>query len=185
MRLFVAVNFPPVVRDAIQSAIDGFPVTRPPWRWAAPQNWHLTLKFLGDTTPAQLDALIPALDSVRAAHAAFDLGLGAFGAFPNLRSPRVLFFDVERGADNLERLARDVDLAVQRATGLPLETRRFRAHATVARVKERLAPDVASKLAGVPPLTETVARVDTFELMESRLQRTGAVYSVVKEFALS
>jgi 2'-5' RNA ligase len=185
MRLFVAVNLSAHARDAIQSAIDDFPVENPPWRWVGPDNWHLTLKFLGETKPERVDGLIAALDAARARHPAFEMALGSFGGFPNLRSPRVLFFNIERGAQNLERLVVDIDRAVESATGLPLETRRFHAHATVARVKDALPAGVASRLPLVPPLTDAVTRVDSFELMESRLQRTGAVYSVVKEFALA
>ena len=185
MRLFVAVNLSAPARAAIQSAIDDFPVADPPWRWVGPENWHLTLKFLGETRPDRLDALVNSLGAAAARHRAFDLALGAFGGFPNLRAPRVLFFGAGRGAAEIEHLARDVDAAVARATGLPLEARRFHAHATVARVKDRLPPDVSSRLALVPALTEVITRVDRFELMESRLQRTGAVYSVVKEFALA
>jgi 2'-5' RNA ligase len=185
MRLFIAVNLPASVRDSIQSAIDEFPVRNPPWRWVGPENWHLTLKFLGETKPDRLDALNAALTAAAARHSAFDMSLGPFGGFPNLRNPRVLFYDIERGASSLEALARDVNTAVERATALPPETRRFHAHATVARVKDRLSPEISSRLARVPRLPEAVIRVDSFELMESRLQRTGAVYSVVKEFALS
>jgi 2'-5' RNA ligase len=184
VRLFVAVNLSAPARAAIQSAIDDFPIADPPWRWVGPENWHLTLKFLGETRPERLDALVTSLASAAARHPAFDLALGAFGGFPNLRSPRVLDFNVEGGHAPLEALARDIDAAVERATGLPLETRRFHAHATLARVKDRLPPDVASRLARIPALTDAVTRVDRFELMESHLQRTGAVYSVVKEFAL-
>jgi 2'-5' RNA ligase len=185
MRLFVAVNFPEPVRAAIRAALDDFPVADPPWRWAAPETWHLTLKFLGETSPGQLDRVIPALEEVRARHAAFELALGKFGAFPNLRAPRVLFFQVEAGAAQIARLARDVDAALERAISLAPEARAFHAHATIARVKEPLARPVAEQLALVPPLSHPVTRVSTFDLMESRLSRTGARYSVVKGFALS
>ena len=185
MRLFIAVNFSAPVREAIRSALRDFPVNDPPWRWAAPENWHLTLKFLGETPPARLDALNSALDEVRVRHAAFEMTLGAFDGFPSLRSPRVLFYAVEHGAGEVEALARDVDLAVERALGIPRERRPFHAHATLARVKEPLPAAVTSRLAAVPALTDAVTRVDSFELMESRLQRTGAAYSVVKEFALA
>ena len=184
MRLFVAVNLPASVRDRIQSGIDRFPVADPPWRWVGPDNWHLTLKFLGETKREHLDTLVTALNVVTTQHAAFDLSLGAFSGFPTLRAPRVLFYRVEIGSAQIERLAHDIDRAVESATGLPLEARRFHAHATVARVKDRLSTDVTSQLARVPALTEAVTRVVSFDLMESRLQRTGAVYSVVKEFAL-
>jgi 2'-5' RNA ligase len=185
MRLFVAVNLPSSVRDAIQTAIDEFPVQDPPWRWVGPENWHLTLKFLGEIRAAQIDSLDSMLYEAARRHRCFDMTLGAFGGFPNLRHPRVLFYEVERGVRELEHLAADVDAAVEKSLGLEPEKRRFHAHATVARVKEALSPDVIARFARVPPCPAGVIRVDSFELMQSRLQRTGAQYSVVKEFALS
>lgn len=185
MRLFVAVNLSPDARDAIRSAIDAFPVRNPPWRWVGPENWHLTLKFLGERHAAQIDPLNAALCEVARRHHGFDMAMGAFGGFPSLRHPRVLFYNVERGAADLVHLARDVDIAVEAAIGLAPEGRGFHSHVTVARIKDRLSPDVVARFARVSPLTEAVTRVSSFDLVESRLQRTGAVYSVVKEFALA
>jgi 2'-5' RNA ligase len=184
MRLFIAVNFDDTVRAAIRAALDHFPVDDPPWRWAAPETWHLTLKFLGETTPGQMDRLAGALGAVPARHAAFEIALGRFGAFPNLRAPRVLFYDVETGAREAAQLAGDIDRVVEGAIGLPREARPFHAHATVARVKDPLPRAIAGRLALAPPLSHPVTRVSTFDLMESRLGRTGARYSVVKQFAL-
>ena len=185
MRLFIAVNLSLQAREAIQSAIDEFPIQNPPLRWVSPDNWHLTLKFLGDTEPSRVEALRAALEEVAKKHRAFEMTLGAFGGFPNLRNPRVLYYNVEEGAKELESLAGDVDVAVERAVGLEQERRRFVAHATVARVKDPLPASVGTRLGSVPALEDAVTRVDNFELMESRLARTGATYSVVKEFALS
>ncbi|HET6463316.1 MAG TPA: RNA 2',3'-cyclic phosphodiesterase [Candidatus Krumholzibacteria bacterium] len=185
MRLFIAVNLSLEAREAIQSAIDEFPVKDPPWRWVTPDNWHLTLKFLGDTEPARVSALTNALGAVAKDHRAFEMTLGAFGGFPNLRNPRVLFYNIEQGAMELERLANDVDAAVEKALGLEREKRRFHSHVTVARVKDALPSSIATRLEVVRELTDGISRVDSFELMESRLARTGATYSVVKEFALS
>jgi RNA 2',3'-cyclic 3'-phosphodiesterase len=184
MRLFVAVDLSTKARDAIQSALDDFPVPDPPWRWVAPENWHITLKFLGERNAAQIDSLNAALGEIARRHHGFDMALGAFGGFPSLRHPRVLFYNVEHGAAELESLAGDVDAAVERAIGLALDGRGFHSHVTIARVKDRLSPDIVARFALVPPLTDAVTRVSTFRLIESRLQRTGAVYSVVKEFAL-
>jgi len=185
MRLFIAVNLSTDARDAIQNALDNFPVTNPPWRWVSPDNWHLTLKFLGETNAAQVDSLNTALGEVARRHHAFEMTLGPFGGFPSLRGPRVLFYDVERGATELRQLAEDVDVAVEKVLGLARETRAYRAHVTIARVKEALSPELATRFARVSPLTGAVTRVDSFDLIESRLARTGATYSVVKEFALA
>lgn len=185
MRLFVAVELDRAVRATIRDAIDAFPISSPPWRWTAPETWHITLKFLGETSLEDVAKVRDALAGVASRHAPFDLVLGAFGGFPNLRAPRVLFFDAASGAGPCAALARDVDTALFDAIGLARETRRFHAHATVARVKERLPGAVASKLGMVPALTGAVTRVDGVVLMESRLRPAGAEYSVVKEFALS
>jgi 2'-5' RNA ligase len=185
MRLFIAVNLSSEARDAIQTAIDNFPIQNPPWRWVSPDNWHLTLKFLGDTQPSQLDPLSSALKEVAERHRAFEMTLGSFGGFPNLRNPRALYFNIDHGARELEALANDVDVAVEQAVGLEREKRPFHAHATVARVKDALSPDIVARFARVPPLSGAGSGVDNFDLMESRLARTGATYTVVKEFALS
>jgi 2'-5' RNA ligase len=184
MRLFVAVNFDDTVRAAIRAVLDDFPVPDPPWRWAAPESWHVTLKFVGEQRESELGTIVSTLDAVRARHAAFHVTLGKFGAFPNLRAPRVLFFDVQMGVQQLTALAQDVDRSLEEAIGLERESRPFHAHATVARIKESLPRPVVERLALVPPLSHPVTRVAAFDLMESRLGRGGATYSVVKKFAL-
>ncbi len=185
MRLFVAIHLSDAVLRAIRDAITGFPVTAPPWRWTGPDTWHITLKFLGETARDDVDAVLGALADVAPRHAPFDLALGDFGGFPNLRAPRVLFFAAVAGTAPCTALANDVDAALFAALGVARETRRFHAHTTVARVKDRLPGGVAAKLALVPALTDAVTRVDGFALVESRLSRTGAEYSTVKEFAFS
>lgn len=184
MRLFVAVNFDDTVRDAIEVALARFPVANPPWRWTSPETWHVTLKFLGETHERDVAAITAALDSVRACHAMFHVALGKFGAFPNVRAPRVLFYGVETGWEELAALAEDVDRALEQAVGVAREARDFHAHATVARIKESLPSSITNLLGAVPPLSHPVTRVVAFDLMESRLGRTGAHYSVVKRFAL-
>ncbi len=185
MRLFVAIHLSDTVRRRIRAAINDFPLGNPPWRWADPATWHITLKFLGETQPDGLAAATGALAQVATRHAPFDLELGGFGAFPGLRDPRVLFYGVTSGAEPCAALARDVDDALFDAIGLEREKRRFHAHATIARLKDRLSADEKATLTRVPPLTEAVTRVDSIALMESHLRRTGAEYSTVKEFALS
>jgi 2'-5' RNA ligase len=179
------VHFSDAARRRIRAAIEEFPVRQPPWRWTEPATWHITLKFLGETPPEDLARVSAALAAVAPAHAPFDLVLGRFGGFPNLRAPRVLFYAVAEGEKPCAELARSVDTALFEATGLERETRGFHAHATVARVKLRLPAAVAAQLPLVPPLTDAVTRVDRLALMESRLRRTGAEYATVKEFALS
>jgi 2'-5' RNA ligase len=184
MRLFIAVNFESGVRDLIAGAIDRFPLERPPWRWTRPETWHITLKFLGERPESDTATIARCLEGVAARHRAFQLELDEFGGFPNLRRPRVLTFRVGEGAEALAAMAADVDQTLFDVMGVAKETKRFRAHVTVARVKSRLDRAVVPRLEQVPPLSGAVQTVECFELMKSTLRREGAQYERLKAFAL-
>ena len=184
MRLFIAVNFDPRVRDLIAAAIEGFPVERPPWRWTKPDTWHVTVKFLGERSESDAAAIARCLEAVASRHGSFPLELRDFGGFPSLKRPRVLFYRAERGAEALVALAADVEQTLLGELGIPKEDKPFRAHATVGRVKARIPRPVADRLPSVPPLSGAVQTVESFELMISELHRDGARYRCFKAFAL-
>ena len=184
MRLFAAVNFSDTVCDTIETAIASFPVENPPWRWVERTNWHVTLKFIGDAPTARVNDIVVALEGVASHHSCFPLTLADFGAFPDLRNPRVLFYNVSEGAEALAALASDIDTALA-DVGFGAEPKPFHAHATVARVKRVLPRAVAGQLEAARALAGAAQRVDSFELMESRLGRSGARYAPLKQFALT
>ncbi|MGD8412917.1 MAG: RNA 2',3'-cyclic phosphodiesterase [Candidatus Latescibacterota bacterium] len=184
MRLFIAVNFDSGVRDLIAEAIDHFPLERPPWRWTRPNTWHITLKFLGERRESDTAAIVRCLEGVAARHRTFPLELKDFDGFPNLRRPRVLTFRVGEGAEQLESMAADVDQTLFDVMGIAKETKQFRAHATVARVKSRLDRTAIAHLESVPPLSGAAQAVESIELMKSTLRREGAQYERLKAFAL-
>lgn len=104
-------------------------------RWVAPENAHLTLKFLGDVPAERTAAIARALEATCAAQAPFTLTLQGLGCFPNTRRPRVVWVGVreERGA--LQALHSQIEQALA-ALGYPAEGRAFTPHLTLARVRE-------------------------------------------------
>ena len=130
MRLFFAVEFDPALKDAVAAAIGGTRIASPPWRWVARSNFHITLKFLGETPRDDIPRLVETVETVCRGVRPFDLELGGLGGFPNLRKPRVLFYEVVRGAGELVSLARDIDRALADNLMIPREKKPFRAHAT-------------------------------------------------------
>jgi 2'-5' RNA ligase len=184
MRLFIAVNFDTRIRGLIAQAIDRFPLERPPWRWTKPDTWHVTLKFLGEPPEAGVAPLHSCLAGVAALHPAFEVTLREFGGFPSLRRPRVLFYGVDRGAAALRDLAADVEQTLLDEMGVPKDSKRFHAHATVARVKSTLPGPVIDGLTSVPPLEGAVQTVGSIDLMKSELHPQGARYECLKAFAL-
>lgn len=184
MRLFIAVNFDDAILDAIEGAIGAFPIARPPWRWAARGTWHITLKFLGDTPAESVDRLGDILQEVARRHDPFEMTLSGFDGFPNLFRPRVLFYAAERGAEELAALSGDINGALAERAGVRAETKPFRAHATVARIKTRIGRPAAEALRSIPSLEGAVQTVAAFDLMESQLGPKGSKYTLLKRFAL-
>ncbi|NIM19662.1 MAG: RNA 2',3'-cyclic phosphodiesterase [Candidatus Latescibacteria bacterium] len=184
MRLFIAVNLTSEVKLAIRKAIDHFPISDPPWRWVKEDALHITLKFLGETPENHIPKIATHLEQVCSTHSPFSIELADLSGFPNLTRPRVLFFRIEEGAEGLEQLSTEINSVLEEEMNMPKEEKRFRAHITVARVKQPIPHDVALWLTEVPALSSVSQTVHSVDLMKSELRREGARYHIVKEIAL-
>ncbi|MGC4893771.1 RNA 2',3'-cyclic phosphodiesterase [Micromonospora sp. DT31] len=146
MRLFAAVYPPVAAVDDLTGRIAGLRVAAASdagVRLADPADLHLTLAFLGEVPDGRLadaqDALGRAAQEFRNGRAEPPrLRLGGGGSFGQGRSA-VLWVDVRGDADALDMLARLVRGGL-RAAGLPYDEKPFRAHLTIARPGDRVAP---------------------------------------------
>lgn len=105
-------------------------------RWSPIKNLHLTLRFLGDTTPRQCEQVVAALQPVATQGAPFmlevDVSGRGLGGFPNLRQPRVLWSGVGGDLKALGALQAQVE-AVAQAIGFAPEEKSYAPHLTLAR----------------------------------------------------
>ncbi|MFQ5947930.1 MAG: RNA 2',3'-cyclic phosphodiesterase [Acidimicrobiia bacterium] len=179
-RLFVAAPLTDDVRHALAAhlgaALDGRDL---PGRPVAPENWHLTLRFLGEAAPVEKDRLVRALDTADLGPS-FSVRFGGLGAFPRARKATVLWLGVGGGADELGALAAAVEDAAQ-AAGFPGEERPFHAHLTLSRIRPH--QDVTPLVERVPPFP-AVLPVAEVVLFRSHLGRGGARYEGVDRFGL-
>lgn len=140
-RLFIAVAVPPYVRAAvsmvIKAAQDRSAGPRGV-RWVATGGLHLTLRFLGATSPLRVDAAAEAVREAGASTPSFAVSLGMAGAFPRDGGPRALWLGVAAGAIDLAALARAIDASLVHG-GWPSDPRPLRAHLTVARTEDPVA----------------------------------------------
>jgi RNA 2',3'-cyclic 3'-phosphodiesterase len=174
-RLFVAVPLLPEARAAIGAALP-----RPlPGRPVPPENWHLTLHFLGDLPAVERDRLVRALDGVRPG-APFPLRLEGFGAFPRPSRARVLWLGAGEGRERLIDLRRRVLDAV-RAAGLEGDAKPYTPHLTLARIDPPR--DVTSLIAGrcSPAIETTIGEVVLFR---SRPGAGPARHEAVRRYPL-
>lgn len=184
MRLFFAVKVSEAIKSDVAAAIQAFPLRNPPWRWIATGNMHLTLKFIGEVDEKILPDLKDVAADVAKQVKPFRVAYGAFGGFPNLSNPRVIFFEAKEGKRHLSEIAHLIEKGVE-PLGIERERRPFAAHLTLARIKEPLPRGMVERLVTVPPLPPTAFQdVDRFVLMQSHLAREGATYEEMGSFPL-
>lgn len=180
MRLFLAINLEPPVREAVHAAAEPLRAAAPELAWVDPPRLHLTLKFLGEQPPDTVGRLTPGLDGLAAGVGAFDTVLGEFGAFPNFRRPHVVWIGMD-AEPRLELLHHDVELFCD-AAGFPLDGRPFRPHVTLARVKHALDREALRGLARAARRAgrgRIPAAVRTIDLMRSTPRPEGAAYELL------
>lgn len=176
MRMFVAVPLPEELREQIALMQAGLENVR----WVAPENLHLTLRFLGDLDGAEAADLDAALAGIAAP--CFEIALGGITTFGNGRKVNALAIGVE-APEPLVRLQAKVEKAVQRA-GQPAEGRKFRPHVTLARFKGAPGPKLGVFLQRYGLFRSDPVAVDRFQLLSSKLTPNGPIYRIEAEYPL-
>lgn len=178
IRTFIAVDLPETVRQFLETFGRelGRDVPRGVVRWVPPGNVHLTLRFLGDMPVERMSEVSLALDDAAAQHTSFRLHLDKLGCFPNPRQPRVIWVGVADNEDRLRALQKEVETAMG-PLGWEPERRRFHPHLTLGRVKDSRSV-VEARLPWGQVLEPREIPVETIHLIESRLEPSGAVYTV-------
>lgn len=128
IRLFVGLSMPEDIRQRLSLLNGGVPGAR----WEPPENYHVTLRFIGEVELGRAEDIDAELHRLRMP--SFTLSLSAVDHFGPHDKARVLYVGVERN-EMLQRLQAKVENAVQRA-GMPAETRKFTPHVTLARLKD-------------------------------------------------
>lgn len=171
------------VDDALSATLEGAQTGLTFGTIVQPENFHLTLAFLGEHSDAVLEEVHHELARIRGD--ALDLSVQSLGVFGGA-SPRVLFAEVIPNP-GLTDLRRKVRSAV-RTAGIELDHKRFHPHITLARFGKGLLPAeaaqldvlIAKRIRGVKGRLKTAH----FVLYESRLSRNGPVYDVLAEYPL-
>jgi RNA 2',3'-cyclic 3'-phosphodiesterase len=179
MRLFVAVNLPPAIRDAVYADAAPLRESIGAVKWVAASALHVTLKFLGERPESDIDEFRVALAEVASRHQPFDAVTTDIGAFPNFHRPRVVWLGMTN-EESFRPLARDLDAALAKL-GIEAERRPFQAHLTLGRLKRELSAAEAvslAKAAGVDRPRRAFA-VQAVDLMRSEPAAGGSRYSIV------
>lgn len=175
MRCFVAIELPEAVRTGLMDFVRRAGAPRDGLRWCVANQLHVTLRFLGELSPAAVERAAVIVREVSAACRPFEIEVRGLGCFPPHGPPRVLWCGVDDRGEGCAGWVRSAEPR-WREVGVP-EEKRFSAHVTLARVRAPPGSDRALEIvrAAGPPAPAQV-RVASVTLFESRLERTGAVY---------
>jgi len=176
VRTFVALELGEDVRRRIGDLASGLRPTLPGVRWVRPEGCHLTLRFLGDATPEQVERLQETLEGIAAASPVSDAAIRGLGVFPERGQPRVLWLGL-----TVDPSVRALQAACERVAvgaGFAPERRTFEPHLTIGRWRDgSRRPDLPAADLGSAPL-------DTLTLFRSELRPGGSLYTPLRRLAL-
>src|SRR5262245_1652289 len=168
-RIFTALEIPPAVGQSLAMLRGGLPGAR----WIDPENYHLTLRFIGDIDDSLANEIADMLANVR--RTVFELridGLASFGG----RRPRAVVATAAPTPALLEVQAKQ-ERMMQRV-GLEPEGRKYTPHVTLARLRDTSSREVADYLSTRQPFYAPAFPIGRFVLYSSRASVGGGPYVV-------
>ena len=185
VRVFVAILLDGSLHTTLTEVVEKFALSKAGVKWIAPENTHITLKFLGAVDDEKdLPDVFAACERAAEGCAPIDLEMRAVGCFPDMNHPRVVWLGIEKGAQQVERLQEKVEDELERI-GFKREKRGFTAHLTIGRVKSQKGINNLCRL-----LEEDrnvfigTMRAEKISIMKSDTLPTGAVYTELKAIPL-
>lgn len=180
-RLFFAM---PVegMAEALRPVHEELAVYRRALKAVEPENYHITLKFLGETDRGTLDRLAADFRALDPGAPALPVTLRGLGAFPDLRRARVLWCGLGLDLSAMERVRLLIeDLSEKR--GFAKEPRPFQPHLTLARVRKdmNVPPGCAAYVAAHKDTVFGTSLFDRIVLFKSELRREGPLYTALEE----
>ena len=183
MRLFLAIPLSDAVRGAVAEMQARLRATGAGVRWVEPDNFHITVKFIGDRP----DELLPELEGVCGAVAAqtdaFEISVRGAGAFPKRGPLKTLWAGLSEGAEAWKALARRAEgplaaYGVAREGGLV-------PHITLGRAKSPEGMDDLRAALDTEARTDCGRQsADRIALVQSTLDPRGAIYKTLREWPL-
>jgi RNA 2',3'-cyclic 3'-phosphodiesterase len=172
-RLFVALEVPRNAAMSLSLLRGGLPGAR----WIDVENFHITLRFIGDIDGRTADEVVDKLDRIERPE--FQLALlGSFGS----KKPHSVFAGVTQ-APEMYALQGEIERICQRL-GLPADPRKFTPHVTLARLRNARTEDVAHYLSGRGNFYTAPFTVNRFVLMSSKESVGGGPYLTEEVFPL-
>jgi 2'-5' RNA ligase len=185
IRSFIAIDLPQKTRENLTAIQDQLRQSQAGVRWVKPGSIHLTLKFLGNILPEQVDEIAAAVAQLVKDEPPITLCAAGLGSFPSPRKPRVIWVGLRGEVDRLANIQAGLEKALE-PLGFAREARGFRPHLTIGRVKDRRRLQSLIEAMSTLELPE----FNSFDgneiiLYKSDLRPTGAIYTKLHRMPLA
>jgi 2'-5' RNA ligase len=178
LRLFVALELPNRLRERLNL----FRVGVRGARWVGPENYHMTLRFIGEVEEHTAHDIDAALSTVHAP--SFQVRLSGLGSFDGQGKARALWVGAERN-DDLVHLRDKIESALVRAGLAPERKSKFIPHVTLARFRDTPRDRVADLIAAYNTFSADPFVVEHFTLFRSFTGNEAAHYEPLAEYPLA
>ena len=184
LRTFIALELPPSVISLLERVQEDLKSMGLRAKWVRPANIHLTLKFLGNINPGDIDKIGEAMMAAADNFAAIDLEIRGIGVFPGIKRPRVIWVGLGGQIQLLFAMQRMLEDNLA-ALKFNKEKRPFKGHLTLGRFRQTVEPNtirqIMQEYANLSSEEFTTSRIILFK---SDLKPTGAVYSQLRQAVL-
>ncbi|MBA7511319.1 RNA 2',3'-cyclic phosphodiesterase [subsurface metagenome] len=181
-RLFIGIKIPNPsyivdIQNDLQNNLSGSNI-----KWVEPENFHITLKFLGDVESFFINSINQLLLHLSKKHKSFHLKPAGVGFFGSIRQPHVIWFGFR---DNriLSAIQSSIDESLNKL-GFSMEQKKFSPHLTLGRIKYLAEKSEFVELMGSNKSFQEDHTISEFQLIQSTLSKEGPVYEVIKSFPL-
>jgi len=184
IRAFIAIELPESVKSLLDNLQQELKKLRLKAGWVRPQNIHLTLKFLGNINPADIENIGGAMADAAAEYTPFALTVGGIGFFPGIKRPRIIWVGLGGATTVLLELQRNLEDRLA-TVGFAKEKKLFKAHLTLGRIRQAVDPNTLGQ--AVEDYSDFGGQqftADRIILFRSDLKPSGAVYSQLKQVEL-
>ncbi|HEX9721869.1 MAG TPA: RNA 2',3'-cyclic phosphodiesterase [Candidatus Paceibacterota bacterium] len=176
-RVFIAINLPDEAKEKLLAYKNKW--AEVPAKWTTPENLHITLAFLGNTSDQELAEVCELMREVGERHKPFSVDITRITYGPDARRPRMIWALIEKSPELLA-LQQDVEKTLEQGS-----SQTFSPHLTLARLKafelRRMEPEE------IPEIDEEILisiPVQSIEVMESQLKRSGPQYTICQSVVL-
>ncbi|MEA2021013.1 MAG: RNA 2',3'-cyclic phosphodiesterase [Candidatus Caldatribacteriota bacterium] len=183
-RTFIAINLDSNIKNTLNNIQKNILTGESKIKWVSPKHLHITLEFLGDQSLGQIEIIRQLLKKITVCRKSFIISLSSnISVFPSFKKPCVIWVGIENGTIKLKKLSELIKSSLLKNLLLK-DDKEFHSHITIGRVKYLTDKNILLNSINEINLKRKSQKINSIELMESKLTPTGPIYSIIERFPL-